>query len=393
MEMGEAFELLSEYTGEQWGMVTARQAKSLGVDAVTLHRLKEAGFLDLVRRGVYAATSAVADEQQPEQAAWLALRPATPAWDRDPLDAALSHGTAVRLHGLGELVNDRIAFTVPSRRTSRDTDLWFKLDASLGEDDVTQVDGLPVTTVLRTVCDLLDQHIDASHVATIIREAVEAGKLRLDDLADRLAPYARRYRARLNDGTALLEHLLGQIGLTIDDLAARPRPRRARIAVGATDSLPASALAGLAAEAQSVLDKNYDAGVLSAAMLTGTPLAGPLQKQVAEYVGPTRVFEALNEEMAQKLARLAEPASELVRRAIIQAAQPTMLAASGVNAEVQRMLDAAIPAEAMQRLTGNLSELARQQAGWSPLAPAPRELNTATEDDPDTRDESGRSDD
>jgi hypothetical protein len=123
-------------------------------------------------------------------------------------------------------VNDRIAFTVPRRRTSRDTDLWFKIDDSLTEDDVTLVDGLPVTTVLRTVCDLLDQHIDASHIATIIREAVEAGQLRLDILADHITPHARRYRVRPLNGTALLEHLLEQIGLTIADLATRPRPGR-----------------------------------------------------------------------------------------------------------------------------------------------------------------------
>lgn len=225
--MDKAFGLLGEYIGEQWGMVTTRQAKSLGIDAVTLYRLKDAGFLDPVRRGVYVATSAAVHRRQAEQAAWLALRPGIWAWDRNPLDpddGVLSHDTAARLHGFGELVDSEIAFTVPRRRTSRDTDLWFKIDDSLTDEDVTLVDGLPVTTMLRTVYDLLDQHIDGSHIATIIREAVEAGQLRLDTLADRIAPYARRYRVRPLTGTALLEHLLEQIGLTIDDLATRPRP-------------------------------------------------------------------------------------------------------------------------------------------------------------------------
>uniref|UniRef100_UPI003F499547 type IV toxin-antitoxin system AbiEi family antitoxin domain-containing protein n=1 Tax=Amycolatopsis sp. CA-082387 TaxID=3239918 RepID=UPI003F499547 len=244
--MDKAFELLGEYVGEQWGMVTARQAKSLGIDAVTLYRLKDAGFLDLVRRGVYVATSAAVHRHQAEQAAWLALRPGIWAWDREPLDpddGVLSHDTAARLHGFGELVESAIAFTVPRRRTSRDTDLWFKVDDSLTDDDVTLVDGLPVTTMLRTVCDLLDQHIDGSHIATIIREAVEAGQLRLDTLADRIAPYARRYRVRPLTGTALLEHLIEQIGLTIDDLATRPRPGRRTDGAGAL--IAATALANL----------------------------------------------------------------------------------------------------------------------------------------------------
>ncbi len=229
METSKAFELLGEHVGEQWGMVTARQAKHLGIDAVTLYRLKDTGFLDLVRRGVYVATSAPVHPHQTEQAAWLALRPDTWAWERNPLDpddGVLSHDAAVRLHGFGELAENEIAFTVPRRRTSRDADLRFKIDRNLTDDDVTILDGLPVTTMLRTVSDLLDQHLDGSHVATIIREAVEAGRLRLDTLSERIAPYARRYRVRPLTGAALLEHLLGQIGLTIDDLATRPRPRQ-----------------------------------------------------------------------------------------------------------------------------------------------------------------------
>jgi len=75
MEMLHALELLGTYTAEQWGMVTARQARRLGVDGVTVHRLKDAGLLEPVRRGVYAVTSAGASAARDEQAAWLSLRP------------------------------------------------------------------------------------------------------------------------------------------------------------------------------------------------------------------------------------------------------------------------------------------------------------------------------
>ncbi|MCR6481537.1 hypothetical protein M8542_01780 [Amycolatopsis sp. OK19-0408] len=226
MKMEQAFELLSAFTAEQWGMVTSRQAKGLGVDAVTLHRLTNARFLESVRRGVHAATSAAAGPAREEQAVWLALNPATPGWERpllDPDGGVVSHQSAARLHGLGELVNSRLTFTVPKRRDVRDSDVWTK-KASLAEEDVIVLDGLPVTTALRTVCDLLDQHIDGSHIATIIREGVQAGKLRLDRLAEHIAPYARRYGARPGDGEELLENLLSQIGLSIADLAVRPTP-------------------------------------------------------------------------------------------------------------------------------------------------------------------------
>ncbi|MEU0529110.1 type IV toxin-antitoxin system AbiEi family antitoxin domain-containing protein [Amycolatopsis tolypomycina] len=226
MEMERAFELLSTFTAEQWGMVTTRQAKELGLDDVTLHRLTTARFLERVRRGVYAATSASASAARAEQAVWLALNPAAPSWERpaiDPNGGVVSHQSAARLHGLGELLNNRLTFTVPKRRDVRDPDVWTK-KAVLTDNDVVVLDGLPITTALRTVCDLLDQNIDGSHIATIIREGVEAGKLQLDQLAEHISPYARRYNARPHDGEDLLGNLLSQIGLSISDLAVRRAP-------------------------------------------------------------------------------------------------------------------------------------------------------------------------
>lgn len=228
--MRPALGLISGFTADQWGMVTSRQASGAGVDRSTLHRLEAAGYLDRVRYGVYASTTAAVTAAREEQAAWLALNPGVAGWDRlpsDPDGGVVSHQSAARLHGLGELVDDRITFTTPRRRTSRDPDLWFK-KAELAEDDVTLVDGLPVTTALRTICDLLDQHIDGSHIATIIREAVIANLVQLDALAERIGAYALRYGVRSpGDGEAMLDHLLAGIGTTTIELAQRPAPPRA----------------------------------------------------------------------------------------------------------------------------------------------------------------------
>jgi predicted transcriptional regulator of viral defense system len=227
MDMGRALERLGTFTAEQWGMVTSRQAAGLDVDGVTLHRLEQAGHVNRVRRGVYAATAATVTAAREEQAAWLVLNPGVPGWLRPRIDSdggVVSHQSAARLLGLGDLVNDRITFTVPRRRTSRDSDLWFKR-AELTGDDTDLIDGLPVTTALRTICDLLDQHVDGSHVGAIVREAVLANLVRLDDLAEHLGPYALRYGVRRSgDGEALLEHLLTEIGTSTAQLAHRPSP-------------------------------------------------------------------------------------------------------------------------------------------------------------------------
>jgi predicted transcriptional regulator of viral defense system len=214
--MVHALELLGGYTTGQWGMVTTRQAHSLGVDDVTLHRLRTAGLLETVRHGVHATTSSPASDARPEQAVWLSLRPTTAAWERprlDPDGGVVSHRSAARLHGLGDLPDTRIELTVPRRRTMRDPNVWLRT-AELAESDVALLDGLPVTTPLRTVRDLLDRHTDASHVATIVRQALEAGQVARADLPAAIAPYARRYGVA--SGDELLAHLLAQLGVPDD---------------------------------------------------------------------------------------------------------------------------------------------------------------------------------
>ena len=60
--------------------------------------------------------------------------------------------------------------------------------ALVGTHDFTSYEthGSPRLTAIRTIYDLLGQHSDASHVATIVRQAVEAGQVRLDELAERI---------------------------------------------------------------------------------------------------------------------------------------------------------------------------------------------------------------
>lgn len=226
MDALRALELLGEYTAGQWGMVTTQQALNSGIDDVTLHRLKSAGLVESVRRGVYAVMSAEASNARAEQAAWLALRPEVAGWTRPKLDpdgGVVSHQSAARLHNIGDLANTQVEITTPRRRTTRDLGVRLRR-GQLAETDVMVLDGLPVTTPLRTVDDLLGQHADASHMATIVRQAVEAGQVRLDELAERIQPHARKYGAKPPTGAALLELLLHQIGLSVQELASRPAP-------------------------------------------------------------------------------------------------------------------------------------------------------------------------
>jgi predicted transcriptional regulator of viral defense system len=390
-----ALELIGGFTADQWGMITARQATNAGLDRPTLRRLCKAGHLDHVRHGVYASTGAAITPARDQQAAWLALNPAVAAWERPPLDpdgGVLSHQSAINLHGLGELFNDRITFTTPRRRTSRDPDLWFKI-AKLAEHDVTHVDNLPVTTVLRTICDLLDQHIDGGHIATIIREGVIANMVGLDELADRIGPYALRYGVRQPDnGLALLDHLLAQIGTTTADLVNRPAPEQARERAAFATLLPASeitrivgagATGNLAAVLKTVAEVRDQYQVTDGLRAALAALSAPALRTAADAVVPHGLADAMQAVLASTSARDAyTPALEAIAKTMADIGRLSALyeVSDAVRTASAQALAAASGADAA-------AETAALAAGISTAHTADRRTDATGEDDDHDRTE------
>jgi len=213
----EALRLVGDYAADQGGLVTSAQAKIVGVDGVTLRRLVDTGLLERITHGVYGMPAAMAAEHLLERAAWLRLAAGRPGWERKPLDpdsGVLSHRSAAVLHGLGDLAPDSVEITVPRRRTSRDPNVRLRI-AQLTDDEVTSVDGLPVTTVERTIVDLLADHTDGGHVGDVLADAHRRNLVDLSALSKRVVRFATAYGIRgrgSNRGMKLIKRLLDQVG-------------------------------------------------------------------------------------------------------------------------------------------------------------------------------------
>jgi hypothetical protein len=208
----------SQLAAGQWGLLTTAQAAREGITRLQLARLADAGVLERLGRGVYATTSS-ADQHLNLRAAWLALDPTRTAEERlkDPVTAGVvSHASAAGLHNLGDLLDDEHEFTLPQRKQTRREGIRVHR-GDLTEQDVTIVEGLPVTTEERTIADLLRAGNDPEHIAQIIGQGVRRGVVDLSDLATRLNPLARRHNQP--DGDALAEHLLDLVGLSPAALA------------------------------------------------------------------------------------------------------------------------------------------------------------------------------
>ena len=176
----------------QWGIFTTAQAARLGVGRTQISRMAAGGTVEQVRRGTYRYAVGEETSHSYAKAAWLACYPKLTAAERlreRPHDAVLACNTAASLHGIGDLHEDPYTFIVRSRRQTSASDLSFHL-WDLDERDVTYVEGLPVTTMERTIADLVRERHDPDHVARAAQAAYLKGAsvARINELLGELGP-------------------------------------------------------------------------------------------------------------------------------------------------------------------------------------------------------------
>lgn len=216
MRSNERLLRLADLASTQWGLFTSAQAAVVGIRAYQLKRLADEGLLIRLRHGVYRLAGAPEPLFENTRAEWLALEPARPAADRvhdATPNAVVSHRSAARLLGLGDMDADEEEFTVPRRRGTRSPGVVFRI-AQVAESDWQLAGGLPVTAPLRTITDLAAAHTDGGHLATVVRDALQRGIVTVETASAALRPYAHYYGVAIGDGTGLIKEFIGQAGLS-----------------------------------------------------------------------------------------------------------------------------------------------------------------------------------
>lgn len=128
-----------------------RQLLERGLDHADIFRLSRSGVIERVRRGAYAPP-ADAEPSTDERHRRLVL--ATAPQLRD--GAVISHGSAALLHGLPVFAPavERVHVTRSRSTGAKSRTLVEVHGAPMRLDDITVLDGVPVTTMARTVADL-----------------------------------------------------------------------------------------------------------------------------------------------------------------------------------------------------------------------------------------------
>jgi len=179
----------------QHGVIARGQLLALGLGASTVKHRVGHGRLHPMHRGVYALGHRRLSVHGRFMAAVLAAGPG----------AVLSHRSAAELWGIRASASQRVEVSAPTRRRAgRGVRAHL---ASLANDELTELEEIPVTTASRTLLDLAAV-LDGQRLERALREAEFR---RLGDATSLTVLLKRHPRRR---GTALLRRILaaGRLG-------------------------------------------------------------------------------------------------------------------------------------------------------------------------------------
>ncbi|WP_396910362.1 type IV toxin-antitoxin system AbiEi family antitoxin domain-containing protein [Mycolicibacterium sp.] len=194
MRSKEAEAALAIQAADQWGLFTTAQARRLGLTRKRLGQLAAAGrIIHADARGVHRfAGTPIDTEQEPLRVHWLALDAGSFAIERihalrsGAPDAVVSHMSAATIiYRLAPADFGVLDYTVLSpRRTTLPQVRFHQTDAV----DWDCVDGLPVTTVTRTIIDIFAIGTPITTLGTILTAALQRALADVEEIGRAIDP-------------------------------------------------------------------------------------------------------------------------------------------------------------------------------------------------------------
>ena len=174
---GSEYEKVLDIAAEQYGYVTTSQARDHGVPSNTVRMMADRGALERVSWGVYRVPTFPPSPfaEYMEATLW-------PAGVR----GVISHESALVLYGVSDVSPSAIDITVPrSFRIRRDIPNHLVVHyADLEDEDVTVFEGIPTTSMRRTILDSHRTHLGPALLRQALEDAEREGFLNPTQVAE-----------------------------------------------------------------------------------------------------------------------------------------------------------------------------------------------------------------
>jgi predicted transcriptional regulator of viral defense system len=162
---------LYEITEAQAGYFTTVQAATAGVDRRRLAYFAATGRMQRIRRGIYRLTHFPRSRYEDLVIAWLETGP----------HSVISHDSALALYDLSDNLPARIHVTVPRTASRRRHGLRLHTN-KIGPADLTNYEGMQITTVPRTIADVALDGLSDEFVEQAACQAVQRGLASTEEL-------------------------------------------------------------------------------------------------------------------------------------------------------------------------------------------------------------------
>ncbi|MBK6939152.1 MAG: type IV toxin-antitoxin system AbiEi family antitoxin domain-containing protein [Planctomycetes bacterium] len=175
----------------QSGYFSRADAADCGFSAPLLHHHVNAGAIHRARRGVYRLARFPTSDTEDLVVVWL--------WSGKA--GTFSHETALVLHGLSDALPNRAHLTVPEswriRRLTTPSGVVVH-HARIGTTDRVWFQSIPITSVVRTIRDLVADQGDPDLIRQSIAQAVQRGLVSRELARELRAALNRRDRSRVS---------------------------------------------------------------------------------------------------------------------------------------------------------------------------------------------------
>jgi predicted transcriptional regulator of viral defense system len=165
------FQKLYDIAETQAGYFTSSVAENAGYSWERLSNLTKSSKFSRVEKGVYRITLF---PSSPFEDLFVALLKSGPK-------AVLSHETALSVYNLSDALPGELHITLPRTSSRRHKGIRCHTK-TISDQEITRYQGLRITTIPRTIIDLVEAGFDSIQIEKTIHQALQRGMMTEDDL-------------------------------------------------------------------------------------------------------------------------------------------------------------------------------------------------------------------
>jgi predicted transcriptional regulator of viral defense system len=171
MDTQPSFNRLYEIAEQQAGYFTSYQAREAGFSWERLSYYVTTGRFFRVHRGIYRLVQFPASPFEDLFVAWL----------KTGSETVISHDSALYLYGLSDALPSEIHVIMPRTGSRRRKGIRLHTNR-ISRNEITQREGLPVTSAARTIVDVTVSGLAEEQIRKAVRDALRLGLAGRDEL-------------------------------------------------------------------------------------------------------------------------------------------------------------------------------------------------------------------